>query len=411
MVGAERRVREADASDARAVFGIRNAPANRPFFHHTEEIVWENHEPWFLKRYASGGPDRCHVLEIDGVVAGYCRLDVREDGSRLMSVALHPSFQRQGYGTAFIRDVLGRQPAGTVVRGEVLPTNAASLALFRKLGFADAAQADGSHVFTWTRRSAIAFGLKLWTGNVELFEEACTRYREGVFDFIELYFDPKHPFDAELRKRLSGIPIGIHAPHALDEFYFDEPGLALWERTKDVARVCGSETIVLHPGYERTIPDFAVFERELAKVDDPRILIENMPTRILTEDVPFGHDLETLARIRARKPICFDLEKATKAARFHEMDYLEYIRKGLESLTPNYFHISGGDVSSPQDQHRNLWEGTMDAGAISSILETYAARTDRVVKLVFETPKSGDGLSGDLQNMKYFRDASVNRAS
>ncbi|MCK9361061.1 sugar phosphate isomerase/epimerase [Patescibacteria group bacterium] len=247
----------------------------------------------------------------------------------------------------------------------------------------------------------IRYGLKLWTGNRHLFEEAAQRYKEGAFDFIEMYFHPEKPMDADGLKLLSGIPFGVHAPHELDEFIFGEAELTLWRRAQKSADELKASTIVVHPGYERSIPDFATFERELSKIDEPRLLIENMPGLDTLGDRLFAHDLETLKRIRALKPICFDIEKAAKAAAFHKMDHREYIRTGLATLQPAYFHISGGTVSEMRAQHENLWDSDYDFAFVKAQLEAlpYDAR------LVFETPKKGNDLQNDLENMAYFRKA------
>ena len=54
----------------------------------------------------------------------------------------------------------------------------------------------------------IRYGLKLWTANRDLFEEAAHLYKQGAFDFIEMYFHPAKPLDAEGLKILSDIPFG-----------------------------------------------------------------------------------------------------------------------------------------------------------------------------------------------------------
>ncbi|MCC6563990.1 hypothetical protein IT087_03795 [Candidatus Uhrbacteria bacterium] len=249
----------------------------------------------------------------------------------------------------------------------------------------------------------IRYGLKLWTGNRHLFEEAAQRYKEGAFDFIEMYFHPDQPLDEDGLKVLSGIPFGVHAPHELDEFIFGETEIALWRRAQRVADELKANTIVVHPGYEHSIPDFETFERELSKIDEPRVHVENMPGLDTIGGRPFGHDLETLKRIRALKPICFDIEKAIKAAAFHKMDYREYIQTGLTALSPAYFHISGGTVSEMKDQHNDLWESDFDFAFVKSQLEALP----HDARLVFETPKKSKDLQNDLENMAYFRKAGV----
>lgn len=247
----------------------------------------------------------------------------------------------------------------------------------------------------------IRYGLKLWTGNSHLFEEAAHRYQEGAFDFIEMYFHPDKPLDEAGLKILSGIPFGVHAPHELDDFIFGEAELALWHRAQTSADELKASTIVVHPGYERSIPDFATFERELSKIDEPRLIIENMPGMDTLGDRPFAHDLPMLRRIKALKPICFDIEKAVKAASFDGLDYREYLQEGIRDLSPAYFHISGGQVSHLRDQHDDLWESDFDFAFIKRQLEALP----HDASLVFETPKRGNDLKNDLENMAFFRKA------
>ncbi len=249
----------------------------------------------------------------------------------------------------------------------------------------------------------IRYGLKLWSGNRHLFEEAAQRHKEGAFDFIEMYFHPAKPLDEDGLKILSGIPFGVHAPHELDEFIFGEAEMALWQRTQAMADSLRADAVVVHPGYERSIPDFATFERELSKIDEPRVHVENMPGIDTLGGKLFGHDLETLKRIRALKPICFDIEKAVNAAAFHKMDYQEYIRTGLAALSPGYFHISGGLISEPKPQHNDLWDCDIDFAFVKRELEALP----HDARLVFETPKKGRDLQNDLENFSFFRKAGV----
>lgn len=245
----------------------------------------------------------------------------------------------------------------------------------------------------------IRYGLKLWTKNRDWFEEAKVRYQEGAFDFIELYFHPDAPLDEEALRPLAGIPVGVHAPHALDEFVFGEKELELWRKTKAFVDEVQAPTVVLHPGYADTIPDFAAFERELAKIDDPRILIETMPGKDVKGRVEFGADLETWKRIRAKKPMCLDFEKAIKAALWQKQEWKPYIAEAMQALAPEYFHISGCDLSHEFDQHTDLWESEVDWAFVKRALEAVPGDA----RLVFETPKNGKDLSNDLDNMAFFR--------
>ncbi|MFA5185763.1 MAG: TIM barrel protein [Patescibacteria group bacterium] len=248
----------------------------------------------------------------------------------------------------------------------------------------------------------IKYGLKLWTSNDrKMFEAAADGFRRGEFDFIELYFNQDKPVDEASLDLLRSVPVTIHAPNsgAFHEFMLGEEQVAVWRQVAALADRFESQTIVVHPGRNHTVETF--FD-ELRKIDDRRILIENMPGKDLFDQPMFGHLLDDLERIHEKKPICFDFEKATKAAAYQYADYREYITKCLVALTPDYFHISGGKVGDPTEQHDNLWESDMDFPFIKKVLQDNSA--DKDVRLVFETPKDPSGLDNDLKNMEFFRD-------
>ncbi|MBU0546246.1 GNAT family N-acetyltransferase, partial [Patescibacteria group bacterium] len=397
-------VRRATAEDAKRVFEIRNHLANRIFFNSTEPINWERHEKWFIDQYHDGAPNWCYVLVLSGDVIGYFRFDFDADNRKYRtSIALDPACQGKGFGSLFYRRVLSLLPSGTMVYAEVLLTNERSLKFFRKLGFHEHICTDGVSIFEYVIRSrSILLGLKLWTGNVAFFKAARTCIEDGKVDFIELYHDPDHVLHQEDGKALFGLPITIHAPnsHGFHEFLFGSEQLRIWNDVRHLADTFMSDVIVLHPGRDHTVDTFF---NQLALVDDQRIHIENMAGLDLTGKKMFGQDVDDLAKIALRKPICFDFEKATKAAAQQGIDSRTYIADALERLMPQYFHVSGGDSNNPMDQHLDLWEGSIDILFVRDTLEKLAERIGKSVRLVFETPKSSNGLENDLKNMAYFQ--------
>lgn len=242
----------------------------------------------------------------------------------------------------------------------------------------------------------MSYGLKLWSNNVEWFPAAVEAHDAGEIDFIELYANPAHPFSPDELSILKGILVTIHAHHrgAFHEFVMDPDALRIWNHTLAVADSFESQRIVLHPGREHTIESFM---RNLDLIDDSRILIENMAGLDVDGRPMFAQKIDELVALRARKPICFDFEKAVKAARYQGLDYKAYISEALEKLEPSYFHISGGDSNSPIDEHRDLFDSNIDFAWIKGLLESLSEAS-----IVFETPKS-DGIANDLANMHYFR--------
>lgn len=128
-------LRRAEIGDARRVFEIRNHPQSRVFFHHQEPLVWEGHLAWFSRQYSDSQKNVCLVAEVDGMVNGYCRLDAREEGGWLLSVAVDPDARGRGIGSALVSEAFVCASAGDKIYAEVLTSNPASRALMEKMGF------------------------------------------------------------------------------------------------------------------------------------------------------------------------------------------------------------------------------------------------------------------------------------
>lgn len=246
----------------------------------------------------------------------------------------------------------------------------------------------------------IKYGLKLWSSNEHLFKEAFCLFRQGNFDFVELYHNGQTELDFEKLKLLKGVPVAIHNTNncGFHEFEIEKEQLEIWENTKRLADFFESAHIVVHPGTAKNLEEF---KRNLAKINDKRILIENMAGLDIYGKKTFGYNLNELREIQKEKEICFDLEKAVKSACYQRIDYKKFISDCLEKLEPFYFHISGGDKNTTRDEHRNLQEANFDLKWIKGKLEIIAKEKD--VFFVFEVPKNENDLINDVENSEYFR--------
>jgi sugar phosphate isomerase/epimerase len=241
----------------------------------------------------------------------------------------------------------------------------------------------------------IKYGLKLWSNNSELFPEAVKAFKRGEIDFVELYSNPDSLLDTDALRTLLELPVTIHATHShgFHEFVIKEEQVAIWKQTLQLADFFESDVIVVHPGQAHTIESF---QENLAKIDDSRIHIENMSGLDIDRNPMFGQNLSDLEEICRIKPICFDLEKAVKAACYQKVDYKEYILAALHRLRPQYFHISGGTTTHSVDEHTDLKDADFDIQWMKRGLENIGE-----VRLVFETPKR-TGIDNDLRNMAFF---------
>ena len=253
------------------------------------------------------------------------------------------------------------------------------------------------------RIAMIKYGLKLWTSNERhIFEEAAVLCHQGKTDFIEVYNNPAAPIDYQKLSLIQGLPVNIHNPntHGWHEFVVNEALLQIWQETLKLADFFNSRHIVTHPGRIHT---FSSFLENLKKIDDPRILIENMPG-VDIRGQPYlcqARTVEDLKRIKEIKDICLDLEKAVKSAKQQEIDYKDFIAACLKELKPFYFHISGGNKDSPVDEHKDLWDANFNIAWLKRVLNKEAKNRD--VYLVFEVPKNDSDLENDLKNINFFK--------
>ncbi|MSU75850.1 MAG: hypothetical protein EXS55_05045 [Candidatus Magasanikbacteria bacterium] len=250
----------------------------------------------------------------------------------------------------------------------------------------------------------IRYGLKMWTSNeLERFKEAAELCHLGQVDFIELYNNPEAEISQLALESIRFCPVTTHNTNTnkWHEFVLGDEELATWKKTVELANFFKSPIIVVHPGQRHTTESFL---ENLNKIDDPRIYIENMAGLDLFKVPMFGQTLPELVAIQQSKPICFDVEKAVKAACYQKLNYQNFIQDCLRELTPRYFHISGGDKNSPVDEHFNMWEATFDVAWVRQTLEEYAA--PHSIDIVFETPKIGASLENDLKNINFFKTCS-----
>jgi endonuclease IV len=248
----------------------------------------------------------------------------------------------------------------------------------------------------------IHYGIKLWLQNEPLFQEAVDVYRQNKIHFIELYNNPEAPLNFNTLAALKALPVTIHHTnsHGWHELAVGPEQLTMWANTVELANYFAADKIIVHPGQAR---DITHLNEIVNRIDDQRMLLENMAGLDIKGNRTFGRTLAELEAVRKLKPICFDFEKAVKSAAFQKINYQEFIVACLDELKPNYFHISGGDKNSPIDEHANLWEANFDIGWIrDELMDRFTADDCR---LVFETPKNSFSLENDLKNIDFFNQA------
>ncbi|MFA6635535.1 MAG: TIM barrel protein [Candidatus Omnitrophota bacterium] len=231
----------------------------------------------------------------------------------------------------------------------------------------------------------VNLGLKLWSDNDEYMPHAEELYREGYYDFIELYAVPGTSKEYLDRWKSLGVKFVIHAPHSFHGFNLADSGRAgrnkvLFEEARRFADGLAAEHIVVHPGVLGT--EDAVFE-QLKVFGDSRVLLENMPYRALDKGICAGHDPERVRDLVSSCHIgfCLDIAHASNYAINFGWDYCDVLEEFM-CIEPKLIHMCGIDISSETDSHLHLKDSQVSMDEIGAII-----RGSGVKRCTLETPK------------------------
>ena len=247
------------------------------------------------------------------------------------------------------------------------------------------------------------YGLKIWSiDKKELFKEAVQLFKRGKIDFIELYIVPDSFVleKSDFLNELKNIPIILHAPHSVhnfDVFKLDASKIELFKnQVIKTADFLNSKFIIVHA---EAGDSQEIFKKNIKKINDKRILIENMTKIGINNELHFGYSYKQLKFIKdCGFNFCLDFSHAIKSAISQNLDYKEFIKKLIFELNPSYFHICNGKMNTEKDEHMDLFDGEFDIRWIKKTL--IGLKKD--VYLVFETPKGKNGLENDIKNIDYF---------
>lgn len=244
----------------------------------------------------------------------------------------------------------------------------------------------------------INYGLKLWSTDVELLDEAFQSLLDDLFQYIEVTCVPGSSIEPFL-DHWKGKWI-IHAP--TDRFGFN-PGdptkrndnKKMIAESIEWANKLGAKRIIVHPGFG-SIEEWMQF---ITSVHDDRVHIENMPYTGLEGQRMLGYDVKGLEPAmhdfctHMHHPICLDISHAIKAAIGLKVDIKKFLGE-FERLYPNYFHISDARLSNEMDEHLNIGEGEYDFSIVKLCINPKAVNF-----VTLETPKVKPHLGNDIRNM------------
>lgn len=250
----------------------------------------------------------------------------------------------------------------------------------------------------------IKFGLKLWSTNDNLIEEAKELIEKDIFHYVEILVVPDTEFSPFQK---TNIPYIIHITN-------ERWGVDIGDKSKEDfnlktinqciqwANELSAEYLILHLGYK----DFRVAKSFLDKIEDKRILIENVPKVGLDEEEfalfdkanveMIGFSPEQIKELIGDKfGFCLDFGHSTKAAISLKKDYKDYIKEFLK-LNPMILHISDGRLNNEKDEHLNIGEGDYDFDFLADCIKKSQAEY-----ISLETPRNNlNSLSEDLKNLE-----------
>jgi len=224
-------------------------------------------------------------------------------------------------------------------------------------------------------------GLKIYTTDKPIQLE-----ERSFADYIEVYHVPGSSADWLKNYDFEYI---IHAPHAghgvnLASKALQKSSLDAVNQALRAADILNAKLVVLHAGSTKSKPgqaDMETLNQSLSQIDDPRIIIENLPYRAGFEHF-FPYDYATAKEISSRfgGRICLDFSHLMVSSVALNRNPKELIAELLK-LDVRLFHISDGRTGSSEDLHLPLFEGNFDLEYFKSIIEKSECK-----RVTLETP-------------------------
>ena len=237
------------------------------------------------------------------------------------------------------------------------------------------------------------FGLKLWSINIDLIDQAVPLIDEKVFDYIELMVIP----DSEIKPFLIDVPYIIHIPHEKFGVNIGDPAAKEYSMQKINESIAWADKLnakylILHAGHG----SMEHATNLLHEVSDSRFLIENMPKVGLGGEAMIGYSPPQIEGLigDGDMGLCLDFGHSVKAAVSLGVDYKEYVQ-GFMGLEPKMFHVSDGWLGEGRDEHLEIGEGEYDFGYFLHCVKENPFRL-----MTVETPrKDQESLHDDVQNL------------
>jgi endonuclease IV len=236
------------------------------------------------------------------------------------------------------------------------------------------------------------YGLKLWSINTNLIDQAVHLIDENVFDYIELFVIP----DSKISPFLIDVPYIIHIPHHkfgvnIGDSTIKEYNLQKIKESIAWADQLNAKCLILHAGHGSMQHATDL----LCELLDSRLLIENMPKVGLNDEGMIGYSPEQIDELIGDSDIglCLDFGHAVKAALSMGVDHKGYIKRFLP-FEPRVFHLSDGTLDEEKDEHLNIGDGEYDLRYFMGCIEENSSAF-----VTIETPRLRKSLDEDIENL------------
>lgn len=252
----------------------------------------------------------------------------------------------------------------------------------------------------------VKLGLKIWSTNIGYINPTQELYKKRVFDYIELYVDPRSTPEDLLNWQKISIPFCLHAPHSYSGLNPSQPTMEdgnrlLIEKVEQFRKVLSPVQVIFHSGIdgslEETIRQLKLFKSEFPEIFKIAV-IENKPKLGLKQEHCVGSSPEEIARIiqAVGMGFCLDVGHAIYYSAWKGSDWQETVRDFLH-LSPKMFHLSDGDIHSQTDKHYHFGKGNFDFLRIVEMMSSETCVT-------IETEKNSKDDLIDFENdARYLR--------
>lgn len=242
----------------------------------------------------------------------------------------------------------------------------------------------------------IRFGLKLWSTNTDLINQAIQLIDEKTFDYIELFVVP----DSKIDPFRIDVPYIIHIPHHKFGVNIGESSLKKYNLEKIFESISWADKLnakylILHAGHGSMESALDL----LGEVIDNRLLIENMPKVGINDEKMIGYSPEQIEELISvnNAGLCLDFGHVVKAAVSLGVDYKEYVQRFM-GFEPMVFHVSDGRLDEERDEHLSIGDGQYDFRYFMECIEKSGSAI-----VTLETPRINKSLDEDIKNLNNIR--------